>query len=224
MKDPRCAGMSIHFGTSSFVFEPSTWQPEVLAKLESHHIAACSGSVNARTRFGASLQQFLVAQPSTQVCVLHGRHILNIEDFCAQLERLILVDNLARSVDGTQGLASVFRSKAESHTRVPIRHRFFLWHDADVLLRQNPELFGEIAELIAGVSAELEYASHGSLLIQRCVYMGGDRLAAYARDPQSMLNQWGQDGPGVPFWSLVTGEDRPSTSLCSIDSLMKAFG
>ncbi|MGV6814566.1 MAG: hypothetical protein ACWA5W_06085 [Phycisphaerales bacterium] len=215
--------MSIHFGPSSFVFEPSTWQPEVLAKLESHHIAAYSANLGARTRFGASLQQFLTAQAGTQICVLHGRSILNIEDLCAQLERLVIVDNLARTVDGAHGLASVFRSDPGVHTRVPIRHRFFLWHDADVLLRQDPVLFGQIAELIAGVSAELEYAGQGSLLIQRCIYMGGDRLANYARDPESMFNRWEIDGPGVPFWSLVTGEDRPSTSLCSIDALMRAY-
>ncbi len=215
--------MSIHFGTTGFVFERGTWQPEVLVKLESHHIAAYSPDTGSRSRFGASLQQFLVAQAGTEVCVLHGRSILDLEGLCAQLERLIPVDRLARTVDGPNGLASILRTRGGSHARVPTRQRYILWHDADVLIRHNPELFGRVAELIAGVSAELEYTGDGSLLIQRCVYIGGSRLAEMARDPESMLNQWDDDGPGVPFWSLVSGEDAPMTALCSIDSLLESF-
>ncbi|MBL4699198.1 MAG: hypothetical protein JKX70_10230 [Phycisphaerales bacterium] len=215
--------MSIHFGTSGFVFERGTWQPEVLAKLESHHIAAWSDDTGARSRFGASLVQFLVAQAGTEVCVLHGRNILDLEGLCSQLERLIPVDTLARSVDGSKGLASILRTRGPAHSRIPTRQRFFIWHDADVLIRNNPDLFGQVAEVIAGVSAELEYAGDGALMIQRCVYIGGPRLAEVARDTDSMLNRWADDGPGVPFWSLVTGEENPMTTLCSIDSLIESF-
>ena len=215
--------MSIHFGTTRFTFEQSTWQPEVLAKLESHHIAAWSGDTAVRSRFGASLQQFLVAQAGTEVCVLHGRSILDLEGLCSQLERLIPVETLARSVDGAKGLASLLRTRGGGHARIPTRQRIFLWHDADVLIRHDPVLFGQVAEVIAGVSAELEFVGDGSLMIQRCVYIGGSRLEAVARDAESMLNRWADDGSGVPFWSLVTGEDTPTTSLCSIDSLMNSF-
>jgi len=215
--------MSIHFGTTGFVFERGTWQPEVLAKLESHHVAAWSPDSALRTRFGASLQQFLVAQSGTEVCVLHGRSILDLEGLCAQLERLIPVDRLARTVDGPNGLAAILRTRSEMPGRMPTRQRYFLWHDADVLIRHDPTLFGDIAEVIAGVSAELEYAGEAALMIQRCVYIGGVRLAEVARDGDSMLNRWADDGPGVPFWSLVTGEEAPVTALCSIDSLIESL-
>jgi hypothetical protein len=215
--------MSIHFGTSGFVFERSSWQPEVLAKLESHHIAAWSSESGSRTRFGASLQQYLVSQPGVEVCTLHGRNILDLEGLCAQLERLIPVEKLARTVDGAYGVASVLRSRSMAWSNSPARQRILLWHDADVLIRHNPQLFGEIAEVIAGVSAELEYVGESPLMIQRCVYMGGERLADVARDPDSMLNSWAEDGPGVPFWSLVTGEESPMTALCSIESLLASY-
>ncbi len=215
--------MSIHFGTTGFVFEPSTWQPEVLVKLESHHIAAWSADSGQRTRFGVSLGQFLGAQTGIEVCVLHGRSILDLEGLCAQLERLIPVETLARTVDGPKGLASILRSRSGGHSSIPMRQRYLLWHDADVLLRHDPELFGQVAEVIAGVSAELEYAGDGALVIQRCVYIGGHRLAQAALDADSMLNRWADDGPGVPFWSLVTGEEAPMTALCSIDSLIESF-
>ncbi len=214
--------MSTQFRTTGFVFEPSTWQPEMLVRLETHHVAAWSTDSALRTRFGVSLGQFLGAQTGTEVCVLHGRSIFDLEGLCAQLERLIPTETLARTVDGPKGLASILRSYGGGHPRTSIRQRFFLWHDADVLLRHNPELFGQVAEVIAGVSAELEYTCNGALMIQRCIYIGGHRLAQMARDANSMLNRWADDGPGVPFWSLVTGEESPMTTLCSIDSLIKS--
>lgn len=212
--------MSIHFGSSRFVFAPISWEPELLTKLESHHIVAWSPDSSQRTRFGVRMKQFLDAQPGTEVLVLHGRGILDLEGFCAQLERLIPTERLARTVDGAEGVASILRQDGAGVLATPIRQRYFLWHDADVLLRNNPALFAQLAEVIAGVSAELEFSADGSMLIQRCLYFGGRSLAEYAREPDSRFQSWEEDGPGVPFWSLVSGIDRPSTMLCSIDALM----
>lgn len=212
--------MSIHFGSSRFVFAPITWEPELLAKLETHHIVAWSPKSAIRTRFGARLKQFLDAQSSTEVLVLHGRGILDLEDFCAQLERLIPSERLERTIDGKHGVASLMRSDAGGVHGMPAKQRFFLWHDADVLHRKDPVLFEQLVEVIGGVSAELEFGNDGGYLMQRCVYLGGRSLAEHARDPKSRFHSWEPDGPGAPFWSLVSGEERPSTALCSIDTLM----
>jgi len=211
--------MSIHFGSSRFVFAPITWEPEVLSKLDTHHIVGWSPNSATRTRFGARMKQFLDAQPGSEVLVLHGRGIHGLEDFCSQLERLIPTEQLARSVDGASGIASILRHVGGA-LGAPLRQRFFLWHDADVLMRQDPRLFDQLVEVIAGVSAELEFGRESGLL-QRCMYLGGRSLAEYARDPKSRFHRWEEDGPGVPFWSLVSGEDQPSTALCSIDTLMR---
>ena len=212
--------MSLSLGTSSFIFEPCTWQPEVHAKLDTHHIAAVTNDLRARTRFAANFQRFLATQPFTEVCILHGRSILDLEGLCAQLERLIPVDELARTIDGPKGVASILRSRSIAPGHAPIRNRYFIFHDADVLARLNPVLFGRIVEVFAGVAAELEYASAESSVIQRCLYIGGEALEAEARRHDSRLHTWADDGPGIPFWSLVTGLDHPSTSICSIDALL----
>jgi hypothetical protein len=212
--------MSIHFGSSRFTFAPISWEPELLTKLESHHLVAWSPDSGKRARFGVRLKQYLDAQSATEVLVLHGRGILDLEGFCAQLERLIHTEKLARTIDGAHGVASALRQDAGGIIGSPIRQRFFLWHDADVLLRRDPVLFSQLVEVIAGVSAELEFGSEGGMLTQRCLYFGGRSLAEHARDKTSRFQSWETDGPGVPFWSLVSGVDAPSTILCSIDALM----
>lgn len=191
----------------------------MLSKLDTHHIVGWSPNTAQRTRFGARMKQFLDAQTGTEVLVLHGRGIHDLEGFCSQLERLIPTDHLARTVDGASGVASILRI-AGGTLGTPIRQRYFLWHDADLLMRQDPHLFDQLVEVIAGVSAELEFGREGGLL-QRCLYLGGRGLADQARDPKSRFHRWEEDGPGVPFWSLVSGEDRPSTALCAIDTLMR---
>lgn len=216
--DLAVASMSIHTGSSRFVFAPITWEPEVLSKLETHHLVGWSPKTASRTRFGTRMKQFLDAQSGTEVLVLHGRSILDLEGFCAQLERLLPAEQLARSIDGASGVASILRADSGAYG-APVRQRYFLWHDADLLMRSDPRLFDQIVEVMAGVSAELEYISDSGIL-QRCVYLGGRSLAERARDPESRFHRWEPDGPGVPFWSLVSGEDRPSTAICSIDTLM----
>ncbi len=212
--------MPISFGTTQFTFEPCTWQPEVLAKLDTHHIAAVTNDLRARTRFAANFQRFLATQPHTETCILHGRSILDLEGLCAQLERLIPTEELARTIDGPKGIASLLRTHPATPGHTPIRNRYFIFHDADVLARLNPELFGRIVEVFAGVAAELEYAATESILIQRCLYLGGQPLEDEARRHDSRLHTWTDDGPGIPFWSLVTGLDSPNTTLCSIDALL----
>lgn len=205
---------------SGFFFEPCTWQPEVCSKLESHHLVAWSRDVRVRTRFAAGLQSYLQTQPATEVCVLHGRAILDLESFCAQLERQILVDDLARTIDGPRGVVAALRRRASVPGRPSPRQRVLLWHDAEVLERARPRIFADLAEAVTGVSAELEFASDGPVFLQRCVFLGPERLRAAARAPGSCFRAWKDEGSGVPFWSLVSGLDRPPVSICSIDTLM----
>jgi len=214
--------MTLRINTSPFLFEPSTWQPEVLARLDTHHVVAVSEDAHARTRFATGLQRFLSTQPNTETCVLHGRSILDLDGLCAQLERLLPNEGLARTIDGPKGVASILRTHQPLPGHPVLRNRFFIFHDADVLARLNPVLFGEIVEVFAGVAAELEYGTNETSLIQRCLYLGGPALEREARRPSSRLHTWGDDGPGIPFWSLVTGLDQPNTSICSIDNLLAA--
>ena len=103
--------------------------------------------------------------------------------------------------------------------------RVFVWHDADLLVRRNRALFQDIAEVMAGVSAEMEYADDGAVLVQRCVYVGSPAIEREARRVDSRLNSWGGSVSGeIPFWELVSGQATPRTTLCSIERLLADSG
>lgn len=217
--------MSAVPGQQGFVFEPITWQPEVLARLEDRHLVAWGDDVNVRTRFAACFQQYLSTMADTQVCVLHGRAISSINDLCEQLERLIPVERLSRSVDGPHGISSLLRQRSGVPGRRRERMRVFVWHDADLLARRDRALFQDMVEVMAGVSAEMEYADDGAVLVQRCVYVGSGEIEREARRVDSRLNSWGTGTGGeMPFWELVSGQASPRTTLCAIDRLLADSG
>jgi hypothetical protein len=214
--------MSAVPGHQGFVFEPITWQPEVLARLNDRHLVAWGDDIGVRTRFAASFQQYLSSMPDTQVCVIHGRAIQSLEDLCDQLERLIPVDKLSRSIDGPWGVSSILRQRCTGPGRRSERMRVFVWHDADLLVRRDRALFQDISEVMAGVSAEMEYADDGAVLVQRCVYVGSGAIEREARRVDSRLNSWGDSMSGeIPFWELVSGQATPRTTLCAIDRLLE---
>ena len=217
--------MSTVPGHLDFVFEPISWQPEALARLEDRHLVAWGDDQASRTRFAAHFQHYLSSLPDTQVCVLHGRSISTIEDLCSQLECLVPVDRLSRSVDGPWGISSLLRKRNSVPGRRSERMRVFVWHDADLLVRRDRELFQAFAEVMAGVSAELEYADDGAVLVQRCVYVGSSAIEREARRVDSRLNSWGSSvGGEIPFWELVSGQASPRTTLCAVDRLLADSG
>lgn len=195
------------------------WQPDVTQMLDENHLVAWSAVPRLRLSFAASLSQFLDSLRDTEVCVFYGRFILDLESFCHQLERSIPGEPLERRIDGPRGVTNLLRSRQTYPGRVPAKYRYYIWHDADVLLRENHTLFGRLVDALAGVAAEAEYVDDDLLLIHRSVFVGGPLLDAYAEDPRGQFRSWFRDGKGEPFWRVVTGIDEPSFMKFRIDTL-----
>jgi len=202
-------------------FDGYGWQPEVLAALEQQHLVAWSEQVRRRNRFGAELRRFLAAQPQTDVCFLHGRAVLNLDHLCHQLERLVPVNALQRRLDGPESVTELFRGETLAPgIRVP-RSRYWIWSDADVLLKADPVLFGRVVDCMLGVAAECEYGLEGGVTIQRTVFVGGPLLEDYARDRRGQFRCWAADDDAEPFWQLVSGLERPPVMTRPVDLLMR---
>lgn len=200
-------------------FDCGDWQPDVAQLLDEHHLVAWSHVPRRRIHFAVSLGQFLESQRDTEVCVFYGRFITDLESFCYQLERAIPGHELERRIDGPRGVTALLRARQTLRGRAASKFRYYIWHDADVLLRHNHLLFGRIMDAIAGVGAESEYASDDLLLIHRCAFVGGPMLDLYAEDPRGQVQSWHSDGYGEPFWRVVSGLERPPFLRYQIDLL-----
>lgn len=198
------------------------WQADVTALLDEHHLAAWSDLPQRRTQFAVSLGQFLGSQRDTEVCVFYGKFITDLESFCYQLERAVPGPSLERAIEGETGIVSLLRARASIKGRPETKYRFYIWHDADVLLRHNKALFGQIVDAMAGVAAEAEYVSDDLLLIHRSVLVGSSLLDIYSEDENAQFNAWLRDGSGEPYWQMVTGLARPSFMRYKIDALSHA--
>lgn len=200
------------------------WQADVVAMTDEAHLVAWSPSPRRQLDFLASLGQFLQAQRYTEVFRFHGRHVHDLESFCAQLERNIPGPSLARRVHGPRGVVSLLRSRDPAHCGAASRFRYLLWDDAHVLLEHDRALFGELVDAIVGVSAESEYVGDDLLLIQRAIFAGNAALRTYADDPTGQFKIWLPDGFDEAFWEVVTGIEAPSVTALSIDRLIDAKG
>lgn len=211
--------MSVLYRQTDSPFAVVEWQPEVMAMLDDHHLVAWSNRSYRRLQFSATLQQFFGVQRDTDVCVLHGRFINDLESFCHQLESLLPGPPLERRIGGTSGIASLLRSRHTFRGRPAARYRYFVWNDADVLLRHDHVLFGDLVDALIGVAAECEFASDDLLLLQRAAFIGGPSLDLYAEDARGQFQSWKTDSSGEPFWQVVTGLEAPPVARYAIDGL-----
>ncbi|MFN0133148.1 MAG: hypothetical protein ACKVW3_11575 [Phycisphaerales bacterium] len=199
----------------------ANWQADVAQLLDEHHLAAISPSGARRMHFAVSLGQFLQGLRDAEVCTLYGRFITDLDSFCYQLERAIAGPAIERRVDGPRGVTALLRSREVYRGRPASKFRFYVWHDADVLLGHDEPLFGRLVDAIAGVAAEAEYASDDLLMIHRLVSVGSEGLEVYSRKPDGQFQAWHADGLGEPFWKVVTGIETPKVMTYRIDQLAR---
>lgn len=197
------------------------WQPEVTQHLEENHLVATSDFPGRRLQFATSLGQFLGMQRDTEVCPFYGRFITDLESFCYQLERAVPGPLLDRRIDGPGGIAALLRNRMIVRGKPATKFRYYIWHDADLLFKLQPDLFAKLVDALCGVAAEAEYVSDDLLLIHRSVFVGGPSLLEVAHDDKGPFRSWLADEFGEPFWRVVTGIENPPFLTYSIDTLAK---
>ncbi|CAN5740047.1 hypothetical protein BH11PLA1_BH11PLA1_19890 [soil metagenome] len=189
--------------------------------LDEHHVVACTRNLGARERFAVELVRHFHLMPDAQTVVLSGAAIHDLESFCHQLERgLPMAGKLAhmrRSIDGPGGVCERMRDRPAdlaSH----IHYRYYIWRDADVLLKHNDRLFARLCDALLGVAAEAEYASEDLLLLHRVVFIGATALSECYADESGPLRSWLKEpGTGAkPLWAVVSGVERPAVKLLEL--------
>jgi hypothetical protein len=127
------------------------------------------------------------------------------------------VGRIRRSIEGAGGVIDGLRRRDERADGAAIKRRFIMWNDAHELLRADHVLFGQLADAIAGTSAELEYVTDDALLLQRAVFVGTPALDVYAEDPRGQFVRWhGEPGEEAARWRAVTWREGPSVGRFEI--------
>ena len=203
-------------------FRSCDWAADALAELDLAHLVAWSPSGRQRNLLASELYAYLNLLPDISVCMIHGRSVRRIADLCDQLARLIPGAPLERQLDGTGGLAELLRSADRFAPRPLPRMRVFLWSDADVLLRSDPEAFARVVDTLAGVAAEAELTTADQAwTTHRTLFLGGPPLLDLAQHDGAPFNAWFEESPGEePFWQMITGLERPQIEARSVDSLL----
>lgn len=214
--------------------DPLAWAPDTLQLLDEAHLVATSPRPEVRDRFSADLGRFIARLPWAELCPLHGRFIADLDSLRFHLDQGLgldaehLAEHLAaqpRRPGASLGLTERLRARAPR--RRGVTHRYYLWNDADRLLRADPDLFARVIDAVAGVAAEAEYASDDVLLIHRLIAVGGSCLSLYASQPGGAFDTWWTDlhQPDThwpahdPSWAMLTGIPAPAFAIRTIEDL-----
>jgi hypothetical protein len=188
-------------------FEVAT---EIGQLLEDHHLVVLGGDRAGRMRLARVLADHLGTQPDTAVAVLDGAAMT---DMAASRDMLAARLGATRPVDASlDGLLDLLREPADGP-----RRRHILWPDADLVLETDVRLFGRLAGALLGVAAEHEHVSPDVLLLQRVVFLGGEKLGAYADQATGELQSWLTDGDASPFAEVAARLTRPPVITYRLD-------
>ena len=144
-----------------------------------------------RRNFVEQLHEQLESLEDTEILEIDGTSISEIDRFGVALAKGLDLVEAPKDVNGV-------RTVLREYPHEP-KHLFFIWRDADVLLEADVDLFGRLVNAFIGSAAERELITLDVLVLQRIVFLGGDKLGAYAEDPEGALATWLVDGDDDPF-------------------------
>jgi hypothetical protein len=177
---------------------------DVPSLLDEKHMVLWARDLHKRERAADLVVAALRSVQDAQVVSLPGAVIHDLKSLRSHLDAALPSAEhrpLRATIDGPAGLLARLREPADP---LPDHHhikwRYYVWRDADVLLRSSPAAFSIMVDAVAGVAAEAEFTSDDLLLIQRLVLVGGPALQVAAQDPYGPMNAW---RPGSP-WARLT--------------------
>lgn len=197
------------------------WQADAQALLVESHLATWTHSDPARTRFVSSLHRYLATQPDTESWLIGGDGSVSLATVAEQLSVLGMAGPVRPALHGPTGIVAALRSRGSEGRWFNSRFRYIIWHGVDAVISRDRALFESLADALLGVSAELEFGGETLSLLQRVIFVGGERLRECAGDRRGPLHRWRRDGAATPFWQLVSGLAAPSVLSHSVERLLR---
>lgn len=182
---------------------------DIASRIDDTHLVLWSRNLHARERVADDVIARLHTLSEGRVVTLPGAKIHDLASLRRELDRELPSlegKTLKPSIEGPAGLLARIREEPQT---LPDGHhvkwRYYVWRDADVLLRSSPAAFSVMVDAVAGIAAEAEFSSPDLLLIHRLVLIGGPALQSCYGDERGPLRQW---RPGSP-WARQTRVDAP---------------
>ena len=179
-----------------------SWPADVAQLLDEHHLVVIGDSAARRAALAQSLRLHLDELEGSRAVVLNGTHCRGLDDFCLLLENSL--SGPARIPRSIPGLVEFLRNGT-----VSAHHFYLLWQDADVLLETDVELFGRIANVLLAVATEHEQLNPDVLTLQRTVFLGSDKLGAYAELETGQFQAWLEESQAPDLWEIEACVPRP---------------
>ncbi len=182
----------------------------IVQLLDEHHLVVLGEQQDQRVDFARHLAEQLGTIPETQTITIRGDLITDLDSLCSQLEAgLDVCEPITRSVEAVIELLRINRDDQ--------KHQYFIWQDADSLLESDVDLFGQLANAFLGVAAEREHISPDVLVLQRIVFIGGDKLGAYAEEEAGQFCTWLVEDGITVFWEVASCVERPPVLTYQLD-------
>jgi hypothetical protein len=192
------------------IAESPSWPTGVTQLLDEHHLVVLADRPDRRAEFARSLVAHLETMPDAVTIDLPGQRVTSLPDFCLILEEIL---HPARPLTATMNsLIRLLRSDP-----LQARYQYLIWRDADALLEVDVKLFSRLVNALLSVAAEFEYVNPDVLTLQRMVFLGGDKLGAYAEDESGQFCSWLTEDGITRFWEVASCVPRPPVLTYRLD-------
>ncbi|MHC4989410.1 MAG: hypothetical protein ACYTGC_00375 [Planctomycetota bacterium] len=178
--------------------------------LDEHHLVVLSEDPSRRYAFGRLMARHLGGLPHAQVLRFDGVGALDAGGVVRALQPVMRIR--PRASHDITGIVRLLR-----YTPGQVRHRFIIWDDADEMLEHDVRQFSEIVNAMMAVAAEHEHITPEPLIVQRMMFIGGDKLGAYAEEEGGQFCQWLAAPGGAPFRAIRRYVDRPPVLTYRLD-------
>jgi hypothetical protein len=192
------------------IAESTSWPTGLTQLLDEHHLVVLAGDPARRAEFARSLAAHLETVPDAVTIDIPGQQATSLAGFCGVLSEAMHLDRpIPASLDG---LTRLLRSDP-----LQARHQYLIWREADALLEADVKLFSRLVNALLSIAAEFEHINPDVLTLERLIFLGGDKLGAYAEDESGQFCTWLTEGGSTRFWEVTSCVSRPPVLIYRLD-------
>jgi hypothetical protein len=184
----------------------------IVQLLDEHHLVVVGSTRDIRRRWISGLTSRIECLEGTRIIHLDSGTDPSLAGLLQQLDRAL--PQLRIRPRNMSGLVRAFQRLTTADRRM-----FILWENADGMLEDNVELFGEVADTLLSSAVQHEYLSDDRLTLDRVVFTGGDKLGAYAEEDGGQFRSWRTTAsePGGATIEVRTINRRPRVLVFRLD-------